>query len=562
MVECLAAAILAACAAGCDAPPRIGADAEALPVDGPRRAVPSMRVATVSEDGEALIVLAPATAIDRAVWWPETPIGAQANGAPIDVSPRLFVESADVRTDDEGWTPPAGDWRVVDLEDADSDAEALAAARSARRALWVAAVSLEPESLPTDIEVAGRTIRVLPREPDAPMARSARSPVEGARSPLRRAWEDPGARRRFGNALRTGHGTDASVPTEAGARSAREPREVSLLADQTSSLWRAALRTIGAHDERLADAVTHRLTAASFRPDGPHRPLWAPESVITRRLLENVLLHANDAPRVIDEASTFLSATPAQIAWVVDDADDAGARIAITDVSGEARDAAVSAGDLAAAPIVDLGRFETVEVVVEGQGPWRVITDEGSSDVGRVGPFVMGAQSPTVRVLARPATLATWRAGVAVAAPADLTPAWRLVPPGNGVGWSMVVELPPSLVQERGEVTLHFATVEDERRGVAPPPFRVTSGGRVFRGEAAAGLTRGRTQHEGSVVLLFELPLDALDDTGAALRLAMSVSTASGDEVGTWPRPRMPDGVPLSRALIGLERATHRGAFD
>lgn len=243
------------------------------------------------------------------------------------------------------------------------------------------------------------------------------------------------------------------------------PRVLDALAEQAAWRWRAGLGRLAAADRALAFSVAERLLLAVEVGPGRRVPAWPSESAETDRLLDALLDPDREGSDVVAHARTWLESQPPIVAWVSDDAGQAGAvpaeslaTISVANItsgalvasarargveSGRGIEAGAAAGGIAGPmgePVkIGPGRIEPVLVLCPTGGggnedggnpaaaPVTVVSVSAGSLRRTLGVFApparMGAPGLTIGPLAADMTLAAWTRGGLASGPAAEPPA-------------------------------------------------------------------------------------------------------------------------------------------
>jgi len=410
-------------------------------------------------------------------------------------------------------------------------------------------------------------------------------------------------------------GPEAGRVRREAAEADNEARVLDALAEQAAWRWLAGLGRLAAADRALAFSVAERLLLAVEVGAGRRVPAWPPESAEGDRLLDALLDPDRDGPEVIAHARAWLESQPPIVAWVSDDAGQAGAvpaeslaTICVANLTsgplvasararggGPARGGGVSGG--VAGPMTDpvkigRGRIEPVLVLCPTGGvgdedggspaaaPVTAVSVIAGSLRRTLGVFApparMGAPGLTIGPLAADITLTAWVRGGLASGPAAEPPARA----------TAALLHAPATAQPGARVVLYLEgerTPPDREGGRAPTgdwvrvwvgptgrPLRVlavSSEGRVVDQTASArggslgadlpDFTRAEpTLRVGGDAerwsVWVPMPDAAHAETGV-LRLGLERFDGDGER-SAWPRPMLPWQAEPGRAAIMVGR--------
>lgn len=391
-------------------------------------------------------------------------------------------------------------------------------------------------------------------------------------------------------------------------------RVIDALAEQAAWRWRAGLGRLATGDRALASNVAERLLMAV--EVGPERraPAWPPESAETDRLLDTLLDPDRETAEAITHARTWLESQPAIVAWVSDDAGQAGAvpaeslaTISVANLtsgplvaSARARGAAGGlAGPMGEPVKVGPGRIEPVmalcpmagseDGVNTGAAPVTAVSVSAGAQRRTLGVFApparLGPPGLTIGPLAADITLAAWvrggqASGPTAEPPARATAALLHAPATAEPGARLVLyvegERTPPDREGQNAPAGDWVRVWVGPTGRPLRVLAVSSDGRVVdqtasaRGGGGAGARAGGLGAEPPEFARAEPSLraggdaerwsvwvpisDAAHAETGVLRLGLERFDASGER-SAWPRPMLPWQDEPGRAAIVVGRS-------
>ncbi len=262
------------------------------------QAVPAWSHAPINDAGAVVLPLLP-------VRGPSSPLIAAASAWTPDSTPRVTTTDGQrLRTETlrlvvagasphaHPWFGPAPAWRTATASDPIT-----------LPSVWILVVETDGPS-PSTIEVAGRTVTVLP--PTGQPDRINDAPLDAELAQALQA--DP---------------TRAWITT---LFSAPKPQQIaaidpgaSLWAEAETARWHAALAAIAQADDRLAQRVVSRLTLRLPAELGSW-PIWPVDRAQTHELLREVLAVLGRPDEIALAATAWLERTAEPLVWVRDDA--------------------------------------------------------------------------------------------------------------------------------------------------------------------------------------------------------------------------------------------------
>ncbi len=349
-------------------------------------------------------------------------------------------------------------------------------------------------------------------------------------------------------------------PEQLAAALTRPPlaeRALEAYASSIESLWRLALVRLWRADPAIALAIRQRLAGAVDLAPGPVVPAYAPLSVSTQRLLDDLTDPDLRPARLATLARAWLADQPTAIVWAIDDAgpptfDAALPTVGVVNLTPERQTMLTAIGAAALEPGIHTVPPRTlVPVRPAVPAPGHAAPSFAAARVR------VGAQTSTIPLAAYPLdasppglligplhrdwTLDEWRGGPASPGPPRDAVTTVLVHRDAGPqrldngGWRVFVECLTPEFSPEDAVTVWLGPY-----GLPSAAFRVSAEGRMTDprrpGAAAIWVEVSRAPDRWSVQI--DVPPDAIDDSGV-LRISVERLDAFGLRTAA-PRRMLP----------------------
>lgn len=543
--------------------------------DAPKTTQPPRQVAFgPAEDavyairGRPLVIpmapLAPATGPEPLA--PDRPPGVTINAAPTPAE-CVLVRPTAVAARAGTWEPEALAWTAEALGTPDRKGRvASPGIRADEPGFWCAVVQTPGEPERPVVTLNTRSVPVIWLDEPPPMTGAGR-PVRPVASPA--AWIDLGDRLRPlasdpSQRWRVRLLLDRVTPAELwGANPPSEipGRAVEAWATRKEECWRVAIEQLRQVDPVLSSDLLHTLTAIVAVPSGAVVPAWPLDDIGTERLLRSLLDPGETRSRKAELARAWLAGTPPGVAWIIDDADQAGPTIGVAEISGRRTNVTLGFGALTTAITRTVVAHESITTRVPiparddpdntpdltgvdiATDRWKrrvavITTPVGVKPPGLLtGPFFRGW------------THASWLGGRPAPATGLLATTAMLQPGAEAGSWQVFLQCASRGSEAPDDtINLWFGPFDDPAcRIVIERDKEATL---QLRGQAPAPVNVRTTHADDSWSVLVDVP-DSAFDAGRTL-LRMGVDRTARGETASWPRPMLPGQIEPGRLAIDL----------